>query len=141
MVGLVDIAPSTRTVRVGGDDVSVFGVSAKGIASLLVSFPDLQKVFVGDGVVDMTTIAGVAPDAIAAIIAAGCGSPGDPKAIEIAATLPAQYQANLFGAILELTLPDGIGPFVEALTGAMEKLSLENRGKAPVLKSPSPSKT
>lgn len=144
MVGLLDLAPSTRTVRAGGGDVAVYGVSAKGIAALLVQFPQLKTLFTGGKLaVDPESIASVAPDAVSAIIAAGCGYPGDAKAIKAAEQLPVGEQAKLLDAIVDLTMPDGPRPFVEALTALMAKLNFgdqEDHGKAPASNSQSPSK-
>ena len=55
-------------------------------------------------------------DAVAAIIAAGCGYPGDNTAETIAGSLSLDIQADFLAAILRLTLPNGVGPFVEKLT-------------------------
>jgi hypothetical protein len=141
MVSLLDLAPSTRTVRVGGEfeengaDVSVFGVSAKGIASLLSQFPQLQDLFKGGELkFDAASIATVAPDAIAAIIAAGCDSPGDPAAVAVAERMPVGDQMKILAAVIELTMPDGIGPFMEALDATIARLDFGNRGKAPASK-------
>jgi hypothetical protein len=55
-------------------------------------------------------------DAVAAIIAAGCGYPADDKAEAVAGKLSLDAQADLLTVILRLTLPKGVGPFVEKLT-------------------------
>jgi hypothetical protein len=55
-------------------------------------------------------------DAVAAILAAGCGYPRDEKAESIAERLAIDAQANLIATIMRLTLPAGLGPFVEKLT-------------------------
>jgi len=139
MVGLLDIAPSTRHVRVGygelGYNVPVYGVSAAGIAALLQDFPELKNIVAG-GKVDLTmeSVLKAAPGAIAAIIAAGTGTPGNPDAIERAGLLPAGTQAEFLDKIVELTMPDGIGPFMEALTGLINRLDLGDLGKAPASK-------
>jgi hypothetical protein len=65
-------------------------------------------------------------DAVAAIIAAGCGYPGDNTAETIAGTLSLDVQADLLAAILRLTLPKGIGPFVQKLTGLGSLLGVED---------------
>ena len=44
-------------------------------------------------------------DAVAAIIAAGCGYPGDNAAETVAGNLSLDIQADLLAAILRLTLP------------------------------------
>jgi hypothetical protein len=93
----------------------------------------LKDAFVGGKLqFDADSIVAVAPEAIAAIIAAGCGYPGLIKAIERAAKLPVGTQAALLDAIIELTMPDGVGPFVEALTKTMDRLNSAGLGKAPV---------
>lgn len=135
MVSLVDLAPSTRTVPVGGKDLSVFGVSAEGIASLMGDFPELQKLFQGGTFkFDAATIQKVAPKAIAAIIAAGCDAPGNPDAIKVASRLPVGDQLAVLAVVIELTMPQGIGPFMEALDATVARLDFGNRGKAPVSK-------
>src|SRR4051794_37464857 len=48
--------------------------------------------------------------------AAGCGYPGDETAETVAGKLSLDTQADLLAAILRLTLPKGVGPFVEKLT-------------------------
>jgi len=139
MVSLVDIAPPTRTVEVQGNDLSVHGVSAKGIASLLDRFPEMRLLITGKGA-DLTPdgIMEMAPDAIAAIIAAGCGLPGDTQAEEVAASLGVGEQVEILACIIELTMPQGIGPFVDRISGLMGTMSgagSEDGGKAAAGKS------
>lgn len=114
MSGLLSIAPVTETIDVLGSPVTVRGVSARGIASLLGRFPELRMLMSGKEV-DATKLMAIAPDGVAAIIAAGTGSPGDVDAETIADQLPLDSQADLLGAILRITLPKGIAPFVEKL--------------------------
>jgi hypothetical protein len=114
MVGLIDIAPAVETVNIGGKQVSVPGISAKGIAHLLARFPELRKMM-SRVEVSEERLFEIGGDVIGAIIAAGCGYPGDEKAEAMATNLPAQTQADLLAKILKVTMPDGIGPFVEKL--------------------------
>ena len=115
MVGLIDIAPSAETVEVQGASVEVLGVSASGLAVLLGRFPDLRKLMTG---LDVETgqLMAIGGEAVAAIIAAGCGYPGDEKAEAVAGKLSLDAQADFLAAILRLTLPKGLGPFVGKLT-------------------------
>lgn len=115
MVGLIDIAPSVETVEIEGAFVAVHGVSASGLASLLGRFPDLRKLMTGLEV-ETAQLMVIGGEAVAAIIAAGCGYPGDEKAEAVAGTLSLDAQADFLSAILRLTLPKGIGPFVAKLT-------------------------
>ena len=115
MVGLVDIAPVTSTVSIRGQDITIAGVSARGIALLLARFPELRAVMTGREVAldDLLKLGG---DVIAAIIASGTGAPGDVQAEAGADNLTLEEQADLLGAIVELTMPRGLGPLVEKLS-------------------------
>jgi len=140
MRGLLDIAPRVSAVPVAGGEVDVCGVSVRGIAHLLAKFPALQSLLSGRQV-DAEKLIAVAPDAIAAIIAAGCGQPGDAEAEAVADRLPIEDQAALISAILKLTMPKGVGPFVEMLNGLGGILNLGGAGpEAQATKSPKPSK-
>ena len=138
MVGLVDIAPVTSTVSIRGQDITITGVSARGIALLLARFPELRAVMTGREVAldDLLKLGG---DVIAAIIAAGTGVPGDAQAEAAADNLTLEEQADLLGAIVELTMPRGLGPLVEKLS----RLGLLAGGGASAMQattSPQPSK-
>jgi hypothetical protein len=138
MVGLVDIAPLTSMVLIRGQDIIITGVSARGIALLLARFPELRAVMTGREVAldDLLKLGG---DVIAAIIAAGTGAPGDVDAERAADNLTLEEQADLLGAIVELTMPRGLGPLVEKLS----RLGLLAGGGASVMQaatSPLPSK-
>jgi hypothetical protein len=115
---LLDIAPAAETIAVAGSEVAVHGISVKGIAVLLARFPELRTLM-GGGEVD-AELAGklmaIAPDAVAAIIAGGTGMPGSAEAEERAALLSIDAQLDLISAVLRLTFPRGVGPFVERLT-------------------------
>jgi hypothetical protein len=115
MVGLVDIAPITSSVVIRGQDIIIAGVSARGIALLLARFPELRAVMTGREVAldDLLKLGG---DVIAAIIAAGTGAPGNAQAEAAADNLTLEEQADLLGAIVELTMPRGLGPLVEKLS-------------------------
>ncbi len=130
MVGLVDIAPATERVTVRGTDIEVCGVSAAGVAQLLARFPDLRKLFAGRDV-GMEELMAVGGDLVAAIIAAGTGAPGDPAAEDAAGRLGIDEQADLLSAILRVTLPKGVGPFVEKLLALGASLGAGGTAPAP----------
>ena len=146
MVSLLDIADQKKTVKVRGADIAVVGLSAKDIASLLSSFPELREMLagrVGEGLA-ADAMQKFAPAAIAAVIAAGTGVGGDPKSIEAAGRLAVGEQIELLAVILEMTFPSGIGPFVERLEGlglmTTGGAKAAESGWAPDTKSPAPSK-
>jgi hypothetical protein len=135
MVGLIDIAPVVEIVDVQGASVAVHGVSAKGIAHLLGRFPALRMLMTGQQV-ETEQLMTMGGDAVAAIIAAGCGYPGDEAAEAVAGKLSLDAQADLLAAILRLTLPRGIGPFVEKLTALGGILDAAPSATAPASSSP-----
>jgi len=130
MVGLLDIAPSFLTVQ----GVTVSGISARGVVALLQDFPALKEVLAGREAKGLNgaTVLELAPDAAAAIIAAGTGNPGNDEHKKAADLLPLGTQVEFLDAIVTLTFPTGVGPFVATL----EKLGVipkdivdENFGK------------
>src|SRR6478609_352215 len=94
MAGLIDIAPATETVQAQGKPVTVHGVSAKGLAHHLARFPELRRLMTGQEV-QADQLLAMAGDAVAAIIAAGCGYPSDNTAETIAVNLSLDIQADL----------------------------------------------
>jgi hypothetical protein len=138
MVGLIDIAPRVETINVQGAAVAVHGVSAKGVAHLLGRFPELRMLMTGQSV-EADRLMEMGGDAVAAIIAAGCGYPGDDKAEGVAASLSVDAQADLVAAILRLTLPSGFGPFVDKLTALGHVLDAAPSASAQASNSPAPS--
>ncbi len=115
MVGLVDIAPVTKDVVIRGHRISVTGVSARGVAHLLSRFPDLRALVAGREVAPEQIIA-LGGDVVAAILAAGTGHPGDERVEAAVENLTLEEQAELLVEIARLTMPNGVGPFVEKLS-------------------------
>ena len=78
-------------------------------------------------------------DAVAAVVAAGCGYPGDEQAESVGGSLGIDAQADLLAAILRLTLPAGFGPFVDKLTALGHVLDAAPSATEQASSSPSPS--
>jgi hypothetical protein len=140
-LSLRDIANFGEDVPIGdGKSLRVRGISAQGCLILLIRFPDLQKWLAGKNL-PVNEVFVQAPDTIAAIIAAGTGTPGDPDDEAIAATLPVEVQMDVMEAIYRLTFRSGFGPFAQrvlALYGAAVQSG--NFGVDPATKSPQESK-
>lgn len=130
MPSLVDVARQTDTVH----GVPVYGVSAKGIAYLLGKFPELRALMAGR-TVEVEQLMAMGGDAIAAIIAAGCGHPGNAEEEAAAALFSADTQADFLEPILRLTMPKGVGPFVEKVTALAGTLGDVQSMTAPAPKS------
>jgi hypothetical protein len=137
MVGLLDIAPLTETVTVRDHSVEVTGVSAKGVAQLLLRFPELRALISGRDV-GLDQLLALGGDIIAAVIAAGCGMLGDERAEAAAGRLGLDDQAALLAAIMKLTMPQGIGPFVDKLTRMGLKPVADGGSAMPELSLPKP---
>jgi hypothetical protein len=135
MTGLLDIAPQRTSVEVLGHTLEVGGVTVRGIADLLRRFPELLTLF-GGGASPAGAIVAAAPDLVAAVIACGLGHMGDAQQEAAAAQLPAEAQAELLGAILRLTMPSGVGPFVEKLVAAVGATTGSGQAMAQTSRSP-----
>jgi hypothetical protein len=117
MADLLDIAPSTAVAAVWINDVrvTVHGVSVDAIASIIARFPELKTLINGGDIVPRL-IEGCGA-AVGPIIAAGCGHLADEKYEQHAAKLLPEHQMKFLKAIFGLTFPNGIGSFVQELTG------------------------
>lgn len=116
MASVLELLNVQRSVQVGDISVDVYGVSSIAIAQLMARFPEFGKMFSGVEV-DRAEMLKMAPDALAAFLAAGCGKPNDPAAESACARLGVGPQVDLVDEILRLTFPRGIGPFVAKLRG------------------------
>lgn len=136
-IGLSDIAASEVTVKVRGKDVEIPGVSAEGLVHLLERFPELQALLTGKAdAIDPKNMLSFGAKVVSAIIAAGCGYPGDEQAEATARKLPVNDQLSLLEAVLRVTLPGGLGPFVERLAAVGNQLGAGEPTKDPATTSP-----
>jgi hypothetical protein len=123
MPGLKDVAKSFRSVTVRGTEIEVPGIGSEAIAYLFHRFPVVREMMGGRDVsLTAEAISKLAPEAVAAIIAAGTGNINDPEAEAIAAKLPLEAQLDLLEAIIGETMPSGPGPFMEKATRILGKL-------------------
>lgn len=138
-LSLLDLGPLYTSVPVGdeGKSVKVYGVSARGIFHIFQRFPEVGLWF-KNGVgkkIDPKKLLAEAPGAIASIIAAGCGSPGNDEAELVADLMPIETQLDLLEAILRLTFSKGFGPFVQRIVALSAQAESLNFGKGSVTQS------
>lgn len=141
-LSLLDLDGTSERVQVGtkaGDPVyvEVFGVSAKGVVEVFRRFPEVMKWFKGGGNIDIKNLVNESPDALAAIIAAGVGEPGNQKSEAKAARLSVEVQVDIIEAIGRQTFAlHGFGPFAEKIIALAGKAQAANFGRGLATKSP-----
>jgi len=124
MVGLLDIAPSNRSVKTSLGDVSVPGLSLNAIVCIIKRHPQLLEIFQSKEIsIGYEKILDLGLDVAASFLAAGLGYAGDEKAEERCKNLRPEDAIDLAEAILEESFPKGPKNFFEKVTKAMEKLS------------------
>lgn len=133
MVSLLDLKRRTVTVTTPDGDVTVNAVSIAGLTSLMALVPTVRKLMAGTvqpSELTVESLIGIAPDLVAGIIAAGFDKADDPEYIEAAANLPIGVQADLLLGVVEASMPKGLGPFMESVSGVMGALAGASGGKA-----------
>ncbi len=127
MSDFLSINPAPETISINGKKVPVHGISMTGFGSLIPRFPnlvtDLNERMKKDGALSLIAIIDVAGPAIGAILAAGLGYPGNEEAEQKAAQLDVSTQLKLLDKIVEKTMPDGLGPFVEEWAKLMARFA------------------
>ena len=89
------------------EPIDVRRLNVDDIATLVKRFPGLVIALDGGGA------AALAGQAIAAVIAAGCGHLGNAKAEAKAGSYLIEDQFKLLNAILRITFPNGLGPAMQ----------------------------
>jgi hypothetical protein len=139
-LNLADLAPMSEDVPVGDSFLTVTGISAKTGLELFKRFPKLIGMISGGGF-DIGAFLTVAPDAVAAIIAAAStGKLGDEAAEEGAARLVVETQFDILEAIGRLTFTRGFAPFAEKMLALADAANSGLSTRAPAMKSPQASK-
>jgi hypothetical protein len=136
-LNLADLAPMSEDIAIGDNHLTVYGISAKNGLEIFKRFPKLVGMMGGG--FDLGTFLTVAPDAVAAIIAAATGNLGDEAAEEAAANLSIETQFDILEAVGRLTFTKGFAPFVDRIM-ALGGVTSDNPSKVPDMKSQSPSK-
>jgi hypothetical protein len=139
MAGLLDIAPLTETVEIRGQAIEVSGLTARDLVYLIREHESVRKLMSGVQV-GATEILTAAPDAVCSIIAGGLRKLGDAETAAAVDRLDLDAQIELLSAILRLTMPKGVGPFVQRLQALGNLVSGGGLSvSSPVPTSPAPS--
>lgn len=119
MTSLLDIAPQTEAVQIADKTIEVRGLALAEIVRLVGRFPHLRGLFDGNAP-DWSDLFAMLGDAVGPVIAAGCGHYGEAAYEAAAARLPTEHAVAILAAVKRLTMPSGIGPFVERLRGLVQ---------------------
>ncbi len=138
-LNLADLAPMSEDVTIGDSYITVTGISAKIGLAIFKRYPKILGMVSGEGF-NLGTFLTVAPDAVAAIIAASTGELGDVKAEEAAGNLPVETQFDILEAVGRLTFTRGFAPFAERIMALAGAANSGLSSKVPVMKSPPASK-
>jgi hypothetical protein len=115
--GFLEIAEQRKTITVGGQPVEVCAIGLGVIAELVAGFEPIRQLLDNKGgSFKVTSLLAIGRPAVAAVIAAGVGHPGEAEYIEKAGKLGAAEQTTLLKAIYELSFPSEVrGPFEEMI--------------------------
>lgn len=139
MVSLIDIGPAKGTVVVRGQDVEVNGLTAEGIAKILLTFPEIRVLLTQEMPDTKSLVMSLFqrfPEAVALILAAATGAElnGDravlDKHLAVVGGLVVGEQFDIFMKMMELTFPRGVTNFLEGAQGLFRQAS-GGRGWAP----------
>lgn len=129
-LSLLDIAPRSEMVEINEEQsLRVRGLSAEDIKTLLVRFPALGGVIIGNGI-NAKALMESGADVVGALCAAATGEMGNEKAEELAASLSIESQLDILEALGRCTFSKGFGPFADRVAVIGAALSVRG-GKAP----------
>lgn len=122
---LLSVAPKhTETVELNGVSVDIFPVSLMSVAKILRRFPEAIQVLIGEHQKPELAIVNCGPEAVAAIIAAGMGKVNDIETEVKISQLPDEWQAELLGEIVRITMPDGLEQWMGKFLAVAQKMGL-----------------
>lgn len=116
MTDIVNFVPLDAKVEIRGQKITVRGLELEEIGGLLYRFPkfrEIKQLNASDLIKLMDK------DIQSAVIAAAAGRAGNEKAEKSFANLSLGERVKIVAKIIELTAPDGIGPFVDLIQTLM----------------------
>jgi hypothetical protein len=133
MVSLLDLKRRSTDVDTSAGKVTMWAVSAEGIAHLVGKHPIVKKLVDGEFTeadFNVESLFNAAPDLVADLIAAGADHPGDPDYVKAAREAALGDQVALLAGVLEASMPKGPAPFLAAFSQIGASLGLANGMKA-----------
>ncbi len=129
----------SENVPVGESYLTVTGISAKTGLAIFRRFPKLLGMVTGEKF-DLGAFISVAPDAVAAIIAAAAGQLNNEQAEAVAGDIGVEYQFDILEAVGRLTFTKGFAPFVARVMALADGANSALSSRVPAMKSPQASK-
>jgi len=118
MSDIVNFVPLTAKVTVRGQTFKLRGLEFQEVGELVYRFPKLLELRAAAGTINLAALVGM-PAIVAAVIAYATDKGALEQAEKSFANLALGERAKFLAKIVELTAPDGIGPFVELLRAVM----------------------
>jgi hypothetical protein len=138
-LNLADLAPMSEDVPIGDSFLTVHGIGVRDGLEIFKRFPKILGMVSGDGF-NIGAFITVAPDAVAAIIAAASGGLGNEASEDGAANLSIETQFDILEAVGRLTFTKGFGPFAERIMALAGAVNSGLSSKVPDMKLPPASK-
>lgn len=120
MVGLLDIAPSNRTVTISAGEIDVPGLTINAVVTIIKKRPELLELLQnGQASLTFDQIMDMGLDVAATFLAAGLGYPGNEEAEQRCKALKPEDAFDLGHAIMEESFPKGPKSFFDKVTKAL----------------------
>jgi hypothetical protein len=112
MTDIINFVPLTARVEIRGQKLSLRGLEFEEIGALIYRFPKFREIKALN-VAELTKV--MDRETQGAVIAAAAGRAGNAQAEASFANLSLGERARIVAKIIEVTAPDGIGPFVDLM--------------------------
>jgi hypothetical protein len=115
MTSLLDLGPLTEEVVIRGRKITVHGLTAADLFKLFAQFPDIGQTMgaLGGNAAALMTLV---PELIAKVIVLAIRAPATEEQEAAAMAMAVPDQLAIVAAAQRLTMPDGLGPFVDQIT-------------------------
>lgn len=134
MPSFVDVVALKEAIEIRGVEIEVQGLGIDAIGEMMVP-EELQRAIVG-AKFSLIALLQVAPVSIRRLLCAAIGKKGDAREEEAVANLNAEDQIALIEALIRVSFPGGVSPFVDrvgailGIDGLMDRLERLGRDAA-----------